>query len=170
MKATNHAARRTPRAAFAVASGAAALALALAGCGSSDYPPPEPSTPGAVSGVVSMDATVSGTVTLKDSSSPVQQKASGLDDNGAFAIDVSALTPPYLLEAEITPDGAGTALRVHSVTEEPGTANINPMTDAAVAGACSTTPDDAFANADRESNHRTASAFTGMLARLQTAL
>jgi len=170
LKDTIQSTRRMPRAAFAVASGAAALALALAGCGSSDHPATESTATASVSGVVSMDTTFSGTVTLKDSSSPVQQKASALDANGAFAIDVSALTPPYLLEAEIMPDGAGTALRVHSVTEEPGIANVNPMTDAAVAGACSTTPDDAFANADRESNHRTASAFTGMLARLQTAL
>src|SRR6266542_2395819 len=170
LKDTIQSTRRMPRAAFAVASGAAALALALAGCGSSDHPATESTATASVSGVVSMDTTFSGTVTLKDSSSPVQQKASALDANGAFAIDVSALTPPYLVEAEIMPDGAGTALRMHSVTEEPGIANVNPMTDAAVAGACSTTPDDAFANADRESNHRTASAFTGMLARLQTAL
>jgi hypothetical protein len=45
-----------------------------------------------------------------------------------------------------------------------------PLTDAAVAGACSTSADDAFEHADRESNERIASGFKGTLASLQTAL
>jgi hypothetical protein len=162
-------ARRTPKVGKS-GLGALALALALTGCGS------ESSRPGAtaVTGVVTIDASPSGTVSLKDSSAPAQERTTAVDEGGAFALDVEGLQPPFLLKAESI-HGEETT-RIYSVSIAGGRANINPMTDAAVAGADDGDQGevagsaDTFERSDHERIRRTASRFERLITELQSAL
>lgn len=78
----------------------------------------------------SSSSTLSGVVSLKDSSSGAEVSAH-TDAVGSFAIDVSGLTPPFVLRIDVS-DGATTA-RLHAISA--GAVNINPVTDAVVVGA-----------------------------------
>jgi len=107
------------------------LGLILAGCGggsgglSSEV----------VSGTAAVGAPLSGQVSLKDSSSPALQKSTVIASDGSFAIDVTGMKAPYVLQATGSADG--TAYKLLSFAEGAGTANINPLTDVIVASAAS---------------------------------
>jgi fibronectin type 3 domain-containing protein len=107
------------------------LGLMLAGCGggsggvSSEV----------VSGKVAVGAPLSGQVSLKDSSTPALQKSTVIGSDGSFAIDVTGMKAPYVLQATGSADG--TEYKLLSFAEGTGTANINPLSNAIVAGAAS---------------------------------
>jgi hypothetical protein len=140
-----------------------ALALTLAACGS------ETSSGAVVAGIVSSDAQASGTVLVKDASSPPQVRTTSLAD-GSFVLDVDGLTPPFLLEAETT-DGEQTA-RTYSASPEGGWANVNPLTHAALAGAAEDDESHRFGwdRGDRERLRLTADRFEHVIAELRVAL
>jgi len=83
--------------------GLGALFAALTACGGSASSPKAPQTTSttpsgpAVSGTVSSSALTS--VSVKDSSVPAQQKTVSTDGSGRFSVDVSGMTPPFLLKA-----------------------------------------------------------------------
>lgn len=82
------------------------------------------STP-TVSGVASSGAPMSGKAYLKDSASNPEMKADIDSNTGRFSFNVSGKTAPYMLRA-------GT---LYSMSNGPGTANINPLTHLMVADA-----------------------------------
>ncbi len=144
--------------------GAVSLALVLAGCGSSDSPSQE--TGGsAVLGVVSSDVALSGTVALKDSSTPVQERTATLGDNGAFSFDITGMKSPYLLRVE-----SGN-VQMYTVSPQGGRANISPITDVAVAAAegDGSAADD-FARGDGQRHRQTAANFANVVAELKSVL
>src|SRR6266542_3207159 len=154
--------RRTGQNGIGQALSALILALALAGCGSES---PQSSNP-TVSGVVSNDAVVSGTVTLKDSSAPAQEKTTSIDSRGSFSFDVGGLTPPYFLKAELA--GEAVTVRMHSVAPQAGTANINPITDAAVRAA--TYAESGEDDGEGSGSRRSATSFESLIQQLQSVL
>lgn len=107
-----------------------ALGLMLAGCGSSGGG----ISSQVVSGNASVGASLAGQVSLKDSSITPMIRTTGINqDDGSFAIDVTGMQAPFILEA--VGDAAGSHYTLHSFADGTGTANINPLSDAIVASA-----------------------------------
>jgi mono/diheme cytochrome c family protein len=108
-----------------------AFGLVLGGCGGGSAPGTLSTQ--VVSGVASVGATLTGQVSLKDSSATPQQKSTVIGSDGSFAIDVTGMTPPFILQASGT--AGGTSYTLHSFAAGPGTANVNPLSNALVASA-----------------------------------
>lgn len=104
----------------------------LSACGQSSKNTSAPA-PVAVSGVAAAAASISGTVTLRDSSIPAQIRTTETTSNGQYSFEAGALKPPFMLSVEASENGTNTIM--HSFSEGSGVANINPLTDAAVAAA-----------------------------------
>jgi hypothetical protein len=105
------------------------VSLFLAGCGGGG----EGVSSQVVSGVAATGAPLAGQVKIKDSSTFTREKATVIANDGSYALDVSDMNAPFVLQA------TGTANRIsytlHSFANGPGTANINPLSNAAVASA-----------------------------------
>lgn len=86
-----------------------------------------------VSGVAAAGAPISGTVSLKDSSSTPHVKTANIAGDGTYAIDVTGLQAPFIIEA--TGSAAGTNYNLCSFAAGQGRANINPLSNLAVADA-----------------------------------
>ncbi|MBK5275600.1 MAG: hypothetical protein JJE30_11180 [Desulfuromonadales bacterium] len=84
-----------------------------------------------VSGVAAAGAPLVGSVTIKDSSSPAKTKSATIVGDGSFSIDVSGLTPPFIIMA--TGTVGSTVHTLHSFANGAGTANVNPFANLAVA-------------------------------------
>lgn len=126
------------------------LGLMLAGCGGGGSGGVSAEV---VSGKAAVGSPLSGQVSLKDSSSPPLQKSTVIGSDGTFAIDVTSMKAPFVLQATGSADG--TEYKLNSFAEGSGTANINPLTNAIVAGASDDDSSDAFDDADSGRNHRT---------------
>jgi hypothetical protein len=138
------------------------VGLALGACGSAH----ESAT--TVSGVASTDAT-GVTITVKDASTPAQVMTATADAEGAFAVDVSGLTAPFLVRAQWK--GATGNERMYSMATEAGTANVNPLTDAAMAAASpSGNADDVYASYGGKDGRQTATSFMDVMRQLQAVL
>lgn len=127
------------------------LGLMLAGCGGGG------SSGGVskevVSGTAAVGSPLSGQVSLKDSSTPPQLKSTVIGSDGSFAIDVTGMKSPYVLQAKGSANG--TEHTLHSFAERSGTANINPLSNVIVASAAGDdNPSDVFDKADSEHNHK----------------
>lgn len=120
-------------------SSAVTLGLVLTGCGSSsDSTSTSNPAPQTVSGIAASGVpVVAGTVSLKDSSAPALVRTTTTAGDGSFSLDVSGLTPPFMLKAEWTANAI--TYQMYSFADGPGTANINPFSTAAVAGAATGT-------------------------------
>ncbi len=122
-----------------------------------------------VSGTAAVGAPLSGQVSLKDSSSPPLLKSTVIGSDGSFAIDVTAMKAPFVLQA--TGHADGTAYKLHSFAEGPGTANINPLSDVIVASAAGDNePSDVFEKTDSDKNHKIKSNYSEMLSILMAKL
>lgn len=97
----------------------AVAVFTLSGCGGGGS-----STP-TVSGVASSGAPMSGPAFLKDSANHPEMSTAINAQTGKFSFDVSGKTAPYMLRA-------GT---LYSMSNGPGTANINPLSHLMVADA-----------------------------------
>lgn len=86
-----------------------------------------------VSGVAATGAPLVGQVTLRDSSAARKDKVSVIANDGSYSIDVSDMQAPFLLQASGSSDGGRRTL--YSFAGKPGTANLNPLSSAAVASA-----------------------------------
>ena len=120
-----------------------ALSFALSGCGSSGGGVSSQ----VVSGVASVGATLAGQVSLKDASTAPQVKTAVIGSDGTYAIDVTGMKAPYIIQANGT--AGGTNYTLHSYAGGTGTANINPLSNVAVASAAGADdPASVYANPD----------------------
>ena len=106
-----------------------AIGFMLSGCGSGGGGLSSQT----VSGTASVGAPLAGQVSLKDSSGTPQVKTTVIGSDGSFAIDVTGMQAPFILQA--TGSAAGSTYKLHSFAESTGTANINPLSDVIVASA-----------------------------------
>jgi len=106
----------------------------LAGCGGGGSgtatPASPPTSSQVVSGVAATGSPLSGTVYLKDSTSPAKELSTTINSDGSFSFDVTGLTAPFLLKAVGTSNGQNYTL--YSVAGGTGVANINPLSHLAV--------------------------------------
>ena len=126
-----------------------------------------------VSGTAAVGTPLSGQVSLKDSSTPALQKTTAISSDGSFAIDVTSMKAPFVLQAAGSANG--TVYKLHSFAEETGTANINPLSDVIVASAAGVdNPADVFEKSDSDRNHKIKTNFaktiSTILAKLQPLL
>lgn len=118
--------------------------LALAACGGGggggggnggdgrDSGGSKPSPAQTLSGTAAAGAPIIGSVFVKDSAGTVRSVA--IDANGGYSIDVTGLTPPFVMRAQGT--AGGRSYTVHSAAiaaDIGGTINITPLTDLIVA-------------------------------------
>jgi hypothetical protein len=115
------------------AVGVIAIGALIASCGGGGGSDGGGGSSAAVSGVAAGGSPLVGTVSLRDSSSARNEKTTDTAANGSFAIDVSGMTAPFILKASGTVDGVSRTM--FSFAEKPGVANINPLSNAAVANA-----------------------------------
>lgn len=149
--------------------------LALNGCGVDK--PSSPST--TVSGVASLDSAISGTVTvkgsstLKGSSALVQEMTTSISGNGSYTVDVSGLMPPFIIKAEGTGQ-AGDIQVLYSISRNGGRANINPISDIALAASADANATNASAlfamQSGEDTYHRTTDSFYAVIKKLRTVL
>ncbi|BCS53146.1 6-bladed beta-propeller [Geobacter sp. SVR] len=142
------------------------LLICLTGCAGSGG---DGGSPPQITGVAAAGLPLAGTVTIKDSSTPTKQLSSTIAEDGSFSFDVTGLAPPFLLQA--TGSAAGVNYTLHSLSSNPGTCNINPLTDLAVTMANGgQTPADLFANPSLSTMRNLASTLPTSLTSLQTTL
>ncbi|MBC8414157.1 hypothetical protein H8E50_10885, partial [bacterium] len=122
------------------ASGTGASGTGVVGAGTAAV------TPSILSGIAATGAAIQGTVYLKDSAGTVKSQVIASD--GSYSFDVTGLTPPFYLRA-ISNDS--NIAPMHSVAMAPGRANINPITNVAVAAAARTA--DPGASYDNPATH-----------------
>jgi hypothetical protein len=101
------------------------VTLLVAGCGGSG------SSSHVVSGTVAAGAPLVGSVYLKDSSVPAQERSATIAPDGSYRFDLAGLKAPYLLKASGSAHGAG--LELYSLAARGGIANITPLSSLAVA-------------------------------------
>ncbi len=155
---------------------AVTLILIVTGCGSSDSPTASVATNASQSkvfGVASLGTTATTTVTVKDSSMPTQEKTAALSSNGSFTADVSGLKAPFILKASGI-DQAGDHYVLYSVSANGGRANINELSDTAVAAAAeddhAADRDMLYSMSNNEDNRRTSERFEQVINRMRTVL
>ncbi len=155
---------------------AAMIGFVVAGCsspGSSDSSAASHASKATVSGVASLDMMDNGTVSMIDSSVPAQEKTAAVNSNGNYTVDVSGLKPPFLLKAEGA-DQAGNGQTLYSVSKNGGRANINPISDTAVAASADNTGPSVLSiirsSESEDEHHRTADHFEVIISRLRTVL
>lgn len=125
------------------------LGLILAGCGGSSGGVSSE----VVSGTAAVGSPLSGQVSLKDSASPQQQRTTVIASDGTFAIDVTGMKAPYVLQANGKADGIN--YKLHSFSEKSGRANINPLSNVIVACAAGDDePSQVYEKSDHEKNLR----------------
>jgi hypothetical protein len=111
------------------------LGIVLVSCGGGGSSSPATTT---VSGVAAAGAPIVGFAYLKDSASPaVTRGPVTIAADGSFSFDVTGLTVPFVLMAEGSVGGQ--SVKLVSAAIGVGTANINPLTNIAVAAATGTT-------------------------------
>jgi serine/threonine protein kinase, bacterial len=108
--------------------GISALLIFLAGCGGGNTNPAQ-----MVSGVAAAGSSLGGTVYLKDSANPAQEISAPIAADGSFSFNVGGLTPPFLLKA--VGNAGGNSYTLYSFAAGTGVANINPLSNLAVAEA-----------------------------------
>lgn len=153
------------------------LMFLLSGCGGSGGDSPAGGGPvvpaSTLSGTAAAGAAIIGQVTVKDSSTPVQSKSAQIEADGNYTIDVTGMTPPFVLRAEGTVGGR--TYKLHSYAQAAdlgGTVNVTPFTDLIVANAAGQLASTLFDNGDFSSltAAEVAAQETALQAKLQTVL
>jgi hypothetical protein len=104
--------------------------LTMFACGS-DNPTVSRDTLG---GTAAAGAPIIGTATVKDSSNPPRTSTAPIEANGKYTIDVTGLTPPFMLRADGRVGGRDYSLfSAATAADVNGTINITPLTDLIVA-------------------------------------
>jgi fibronectin type 3 domain-containing protein len=145
------------------------FSLSLAGCGGGGGGLSSQT----VSGVAAAGSALSGQISLKDASTTPQIKTTVIGSDGSYAIDVSGMKAPFIVEA--TGSASGTDYTLHSFADGPGTANVNPLTNVAVANAAGVNdPSQVFGHPDMATLQKISSQFhasvSTLLAKLQPLL
>jgi hypothetical protein len=145
------------------------IAALIAGCGGGSGGSGAGVSSQTVSGVAATGAPLVGQVTLRDSSSVHKDKVTVIANDGSFSVDVSDMQAPYLLKATGTVDGVSRTL--FSFADQPGTANINPLSSVALANAAGVdNPATIFDKPDPSTLDKVQSAMPGSIVALQTKL
>jgi len=105
--------------------------LMLAGCGGGGGAAANGVSSQVISGVAATGAPLAGQVGIKNASG--MERSTVIGSDGSFALDVTGMTGPYLLQG--TGNVNGVINTLYSFAGAPGTANINPLSNAAVAKA-----------------------------------
>jgi mono/diheme cytochrome c family protein len=109
-----------------------------------------------------------GQVSLRDSTTR-DAKVTNIATDGSFAIDVSDRTAPFVLKATGTADGVSRTL--FSFANGPGIANINPISNVAVANAAAVgDPAEVFDKHDAAMLNQVRSTMAGSVTNLMTKL
>jgi len=151
------------------------LSLIVSGCGSANSPTASSATDASQStvyGVASLATTTDGTVSVKDSSTTPQEKTVAISSNGSYTADVSGLTSPFVLKASGT-DQAGENNVLYSLSTNGGRANINQVSDTAVAAAAEDQDTDRtilYSRFNHYEHHRTSDKFEEVIKSLRTVL
>jgi len=147
--------------------GGGADGVTLASTGSIPQGSLSPVSP-TVSGVAATGAPIPGKAYLRDSGNAAERSAE-IGSDGYFAFDVKGLRAPFLLRAEWMTDSGKHEL--YSFAAGPGTANINPLANAAVLSATGGS-DTSFLAAGLNSvqMEQTASVLPGIVVALQEEL
>ncbi len=141
------------------------LGLMLAGCGGGGGG----LSSQVVSGNASVGAPLAGQVSLKDSSSTPLVRKTVIGSDGSFAIDVTGMQAPFILEA--TGNAAGSNYTLHSFADGTGTANINPLSDAIVASAAGDSDaSESYNHADYNKLHKISSNLQSTINTILTTL
>ena len=120
-----------------------------------------------VSGVVSVGATLSGEVTVKDTQGT--ERKTVIAGDGSFALDVTGMKRPLVLRA--IGNNNGVSYTLYSFASGPGTANINPFTNILVANAAGVNdPSQVFANPDLNTLQKIETQLPHSITDLQTKL
>ena len=115
------------------------LTLSLFACGSgggggsSSNHPSSTTNSSILTGVAATGAPMSGGIVYLKEADGTEHGPYPIDNNGRYSIDVTGFTPPFYLRAERITGGQTTIL--YSVSMGAGTANINPLTNLAIAAA-----------------------------------
>lgn len=122
-----------------------------------------------VLGVAAAGNPIDGTVSLKDSSVPPRLLTTRTKGDGSFSFDVNGLTKPFLLKVEWTEGAMKRSL--FSLNAGSDTANINPLSNVAVAGAAKTIdPSLLFLSDDPAAFRRAAADFPAVIDSLMAML
>ena len=141
------------------------LGLLLAGCGNGGGAKVSKQF---VSGTAAAGAPMSGEVVIKDSSAPSQQRT-GVIGDGSFAVDVTGMKAPFVLQATGTVNGVDCTL--YSYADSTGIANINPLSNVIVAAAAGVDdPSAAFDSADSDKNNKIGANLSNTVTLLQSKL
>lgn len=109
-----------------------------------------------LSGTAAAGAPISGTVTLKDSTTPTAiQRTVAIEVDGSYSIDTTGMTAPFVLRAEGSVGGRDYVIHSAATAADiGGTINITPLTDLIIANIA----------ADVAANYFDAGAFAGVTA------
>jgi mono/diheme cytochrome c family protein len=142
------------------------VCAAISGCGGNSASPPAQATK--VSGVAAAGAPIRGIVYLKDSSAPARIRATATSSKGAFSLDTTGLTPPFILK--IDPVTSATTSQMYSLAAREGRTNINPLSDAAVAAAGDDDSERLYDHSDPHKLRTTADNLEGVMRKLRDVL
>ncbi|QOT79471.1 hypothetical protein [Cupriavidus basilensis] len=115
----------------------AAGSSASTGTGTGGSPPP--AVVQSLSGIAATGSAISGRIYLKDAAGNERYVDT---TDGTYSFSTADLTPPFMLKAEWTANGA--TQRLYSFSPSSGAANITPLTQLAVVGAAGTNALDAI--------------------------
>jgi uncharacterized protein YceK len=153
----------------------ATLSLLVSGCGSVDSPTSSSaaeSSQSTVYGVASLETSTEGTVSVKDSSATPQEITVAISSDGSYTADVTGLAAPFILKASGTGQASENNV-LYSVSVDGGCANINQLSDTAVAAAAedqNAEQDILYSRFNHYENHRTANKFEEVINSLRTVL
>jgi fibronectin type 3 domain-containing protein len=143
------------------------LSLSLTGCGGGGGGGGVSSQ--VVSGVAAAGAPLSGTVSLKDASASAQEKTANIAADGTYAIDVTGMQAPFIIKA--TGSAAGTNYTLCSFSTGQGRANVNPLSNLAVADAAGVNdPATVYQNPDLTMLQQIGNNLDASVSRLQSRL
>jgi len=156
---------------------ASAVSIALAACGggsdsnSATTTPPVQTSPVSVvfSGTAAVGAPLEGSVTVKDSKGAT--KAAQIGTNGAYSVDVTGMTGPFVFRASGSANGH--PYTVHSIAtsaDAAGKVNITQLTDLIAANVGGQVAADYFDQFDKNAASATASSIDAEAAKLKEKL
>ena len=119
-----------------------AFTVTACGGGGSTSAPPPPVDKSTISGTAASGAPIVGIVNILGANGAAASSAIGSD--GSYNIDVTSLTPPYILFAEGHVTGKSVAM--YSAAVAAGTVNITPITDFILRNALAGPAESAYAN------------------------
>lgn len=122
-----------------------------------------------ISGIAAAGTSLTGSISLKDSSSPAKELSEPIAANGSFSFSTQGLTAPFLLKAVGTANGHN--LTLYSFGTAAGIANINPLANLAVV--CANGGQDLaslYSSPDPAKMHALRDALQSAVATVQTAL